>query len=370
MQLLNEIKKLDKLQKSLLGVSKDLKLDNKWQNILQIETKKLYNSDNEINIKNLKNFRRNQIFISELGPTTPYSNLSPFFWWRDFITNPLTGIQLYLKTHLTGWGHGTRKILIETYNRVVKNGANELLNKYGICGTPGNPNVFHYKKQSFNLRWLRHIYFINLIKQYLNQTVINKKPFICLDIGSSYGIFSHLFKSEYPNSKHILVDFPEQLILAFYYLGTLFPELKIATLIDFHNIKHIDYKFIEKYDFILLPVTCFERLNSLTVDMVTNFFSFGEMKRNWFEKYVKSSVFKNAEYLMTSNRFVSAPRYEPTYDSDLTVMDYPFDDYDTILFDVNPVYPFYTKSKHTFFFEKHFFSSQYFDFIGRRLKQR
>ena len=103
-----------------------------------------------------------------------------------------------------------------------------------------------------------------------------------------------------------------------------------------------------------------------SVEMVTNFFSFGEMRREWFLDYVTSPLFKTAEFFFTCNRVESAPRLEPTYDSDLTILDYPLREFQKIFFGVFPLYPYYTTSRFAFAYEKRTTSSQNFDFIGRR----
>lgn len=104
--------------------------------------------------------------------------------------------------------------------------------------------------------------------------------------------------------------------------------------------------------------------------MITNFFSFGEMRRDWFRGYLDSAAFQGAEYFFTCNRFESAPRMCPTYDSDLTILDYPLDQFDKVFFGTFPLYPYYVTRQALITYDKSAYSSQYFDFIGKRTQQR
>ena len=238
----------------------------------------------------------------------------------------------------------------------------ELLKKYPVNGV-GNPNVFQYKGFQYTHRWSKHIHSLNLFHSILKDLL--PKDFHLLDIGSSYGIFSYLLKKEFPASRHVLLDFPEQLMLAHYFLGMNFSGAKFATLKDIEKEEKLSRSFIEQYDFILLPWFYYEKLLPKSVDIITNFASFGEMRRKWFDFYVQHEVFKTVEYVFLINRFRSAP----TYDTDLTILDYPLEEFQKMHFNIWP-YSYYTYDRHYWFFvRKVILSSQYFEFIGRRGKK-
>jgi hypothetical protein len=79
-------------------------------------------------------------------------------------------------------------------------------------------------------------------------------------------------------------------------------------------------------------------LDEVNVDLVSNFVSFGEMRRNFFNTYINSKFFKNSKQLYVVNRFVSSPFFEKTYDSDLTIFDYQFENFLIEYCDIFPIH--------------------------------
>jgi hypothetical protein len=203
---------------------------------------------------------------------------------------------------------------------------------------------------------------IDLLNPRILKDKLNER-FNAIDIGSSYGIFSYLLKNECPYCSSILLDFPEQLILAYYYLGMSFPQARIAGYKEIAGLARIDRDFLNTYDFILVPWFFYKKIASESIDLATNFASLGEMKREWFDYYVKSEPFLSTKYFFTANRFQSAP----TYDTDLTILDYPLADFRKLHFSVSPIFSHTYARKLLFFYEKVYFSSQYFEFIGERV---
>ena len=341
-------------------------LDSKWERLLLQEPKKLFNADGTIRFDQLEEFRRRSIFVSDMAPVSDFANLDPALWWKKFLSHPIRGLEALIKENISGSRRGARQLLRDVFEVLKLEGALDLLGKYPVADTPGAPFAFQVDGYSFNLRWARHIYFHNLMRRYLGPEIKRRERFISMDIGSSYGIFPSIFKSEYPNSTHVLVDFPDQHVLAYYYLASIFPEARIATLSDLIAEPQITREFLAEFDFVLAPVATYEMFAPNSVDMVTNFFSFGEMRREWFLSYVEGAPFRTAEFLFICNRFESAPRHDPTYDSDLTILDYPLSQFEKMFFGVFPLYPYHLARKHLVNYEKIPYSSQYFDFLGRR----
>jgi len=314
-------------------------LESKWKRLIAREPRRFINNDLTIRADILRNFRKYTIFIPD----------DPSF-------NPST---LNIKNLLYGGRRGIRKLLKECLLILKSEGYEKLLKKYP-CHPAGNPNIFKYNGYEYTYRWTKHIHSLGLYKENLEGKL--KDGFTTLDIGSSYGIFSYLMKKEFRDSHHLLLDFPEQLILAYYFLGTCFPDTRIAGYNELSNMSKIDRDFIEQYDFILLPWFFYKRLTPTSIDLITNFASLGEMKREWFDYYLKSEPFLSAKYFFTANRFQSAP----TYDTDLTILDYPIHDFNKLHFAVSPIFSHTYVRKNLFFYEKLVFSSQYFEFIGER----
>lgn len=329
-----------KLQSKDRHISPPGTLESKWRGLIAKEPKRFINDDLTIHVDVLKNFRKYTIFI----PDDPSFNPSV----------------LNIKNLFYGGRRGIRRLLKEIFLSLKEQGHGELLKKYP-CNPCGNPNIFKYKGCGYTYRWIKHIHSLGLFKKNLEGRL--KDGFTMLDIGSSYGIFSYLLKNEFKNSHHTLLDFPEQLILAYYFLGTCFPDAKIAGYKELSNIDKIDRDFIEQYDFILLPWFFYKKLAPESIDLTTNFASLGEMKREWFDYYLKSEPFLSTKYLFTANRFQSAP----TYDTDLTILDYPLHDFNKLHFAVSPLFLYTYERKNLFSYEKVPFSSQYFEFIGERI---
>ena len=342
-------------------------LTENWQYQIQDANERLFDLEGKPKKAILENFRRHGLFIGDNGPYTDYANWKPKYWYKVFLNNPVYGTKQFLREKLGGLSRGEKKSLIERYHILERENAIPLLKKYPVSKTPGNPFIFHYKGCEYNARWARHIYLINLIHKHLKIHIEKYTDFINLDLGCGYGSFPYLFKSEYPNTKHVLVDFPDQLILVAYFLSTAMPSAKIATILDYSDRDRIDREFINKYDFVLIPVSLYEKIESGSIDMLTNFVSLGEMKPEWFNFYLKGKLFETSSYFFTCNRFVSGPRFEPTHNTSITIMDYPLDQFETLLFDINPLFIYNIQQKYKFFYEKKPMSSYQFEFIGKRL---
>jgi putative sugar O-methyltransferase len=316
-------------------------LESKWDFLTSSEPQRFINPDITLKIDILKNFRKLDIFITDSPPNT------------------LLPLRLNPLNYVHGGRRGTIKYLKELYSLLKESSNFDLLERHPVSPV-GNPNLFKHKGYIYTARWVRHILFLGLFKRVLEGKIAN--DFICLDIGSSYGIFSGLLRREYPLSRHILLDFPEQLVLAHYFLGCNFPEARIAGYKEISDMEYIDREFISKYDFTLLPWFLYKRLCHNSIDIVSNFASLGEMRREWVDYYLKSEPFLSTKYFFTANRFQSYPEY----DTDLTILDYPLLDFKKLHFRISPYFSHVYKRKYLFWHERYNFSSQYFEFIGER----
>ncbi len=311
-----------------------------WRERLESEPDRLIHRDGLLNKEALSNFRRLHIFVPDT-PNYDMHALDP----RNF---------------LGGGRRGDRRHLIECFKVLEEAKYTDLLKRHP-CPDVGNPSVFQYQGYRYTHRWFKHVYLTGLLKEILGKHLAD--DFITLDIGSSYGVFSGLVKQEWPQSHHILVDFSAQLILAYYFLGSYLPEARIAGVKEFLDQKEITRDFIRQYDFILVPIPCYDRLGRESSDLVTNFTSFGEMKRQWFEYYMESPVFKTARFFFTVNRVQSSQ----LYDSDITLLDYPvWDPEKRLHFRISPAFtrPNSYPRRWLFFSEK-MPHDPIFEYIGR-----
>jgi putative sugar O-methyltransferase len=309
-----------------------------WANRVNTSLKKFLNDDNSLRINIIRNFRRNQVFVTE---TPPIKFRLPINW----ISGSLRGAKRFCKDRLN--------VLIET-------GDIEYLKKYPI-NFVGNPYYYKIHGYLFNERWTRHVRYTRLLSNCLNDFIKSGEARV-LDIGSSYGIFPELVKREFINAKIGIIEFSEQLLLAYYYLKMSFPSARINTLREVYEAEEIDLNFVNKFDFTLIPVECYNKLKANSFNLITNFASFGEMSKQWFETYLDGEVFRNARYFFTLNRFES----RPTYNTDINILDYRLHEYKKIYFQISPLFHSYYEKFLLFFYKKKNFTSQSFEFIGKK----
>jgi len=338
--LLNLLESEVKTYEKLGLLSQDgMDLTTVWRSRLNSEPKRFVNRDWSINEEALRDFRRLQILVTD-NPKHDYSKFS-------------------LKSIVSGGRRGERKMLRECISALTDRGYDRLLRKYPTHPA-GNPISFAYKGFSYTHRWVKHIYFLGLINDVLGDKL--ESDFIALDVGSSYGIFSSLVKQEYPSSHHVLVDFPEQLLLARYFLSKCHPQAKIADITEVSDLATLTRDWIYDHDFVLIPCQLYERIGAETVDLVTNFASFGEMPHKTYRRYIESPPIKTARYFFTANRIQSYP----TYDTDMTILDYPiWEPQKRLHFGICAAFCGYYKypPKHRFFTVKEAIPP-YFEYIG------
>jgi putative sugar O-methyltransferase len=213
--------------------------------------------------------------------------------------------------------------------------------------SPGSDSKNKINGYSVSHRWLRYIYILN---QIINKKLICNNM-IWVDIGSFYGGLQGLVRRYFPKSKIVMVDFHHQLLRSYLYLNELHP-----------NSIHILPNDLKKYNsfddlpdncFVYIPVNEFNHIKNFRCHLFTNFYSFGEMKREYFLNYFNSNLLKSADKIYMVNRFVSSPFFEKTYDSDLNYNDYIIKNRVPIYFDIFPM-------GHYFIIPRNLFGRDYF----------
>ncbi len=205
-----------------------------------------------------------------------------------------------------------------------------LLASNPVNQTPGNPAFARFGDYFVNNRWMRYVYIAQKMK--LNKMLEPNSTWI--DIGSFYGGLQGIVYKENNSTKIILVDFYHQLFRSYAYLHELFPTAV-------HNLG-IESTLSDKSksSFNYVHINDFYKLDTLEVDLITNFFSLGEMSREYFESYKNSPILAKSTRIYTVNRFISAPFFEPTYDNKTTIIDYHFPRHDLHNLDVFPIHHF------------------------------
>lgn len=316
------------------------RLTTKWDRLVTNEPRRFINPDMTVVLDVLRGFRRLRVFITD-EPLYKPCRLNPLDW-------------------ISGRRRATRKLLARAARILEERNYADLLEKYPSSRV-GNPYTFAYKgRYPYTWRWAKHIHGLGLFRNHLADKL--GMDFTVLDIGSGYGIFSYLLKKEYPKSCQVLLDFPEQTALAHYFLGMNFPDARIATFRDIVSLDRIDRAFLATYDFLLAPLAMYHKFAPGSFDLVCNFASLGEMTREWFDFYLHNEPFLSTRFFFTVNKIESYP----TYDTDLTILDYPLQDFQKLYFGISPLYSTIYDSKPLFSCTEVNLPSPLFDFIGER----
>ena len=282
----------------------DLVLDKKHTQIV--------NNANSL-IKNnkfyfLKNFRN----WSDQGDLDCPAQLT-FLHFKKF---GLYSIFIFLKKMFLFWRHvHFSRSFFDDLKIIEKVNGTHLIKDNPVHLTPGVNNFYKIFGGTTNNRWNRYAY---LSSRILNLKLLNEGD-TWVDIGSYYGGLQSFIKKRFKSNNFILIDFNHQLLRSFIFLKKLFPESKHILPDEITN--NIDLKNT-KNTFFYLPVDQFSKISNLKVKLVTNFFSFGEMKKNDFSEYINNSLIKNSTYLYFVNRFISSPFFEKTYSENINILDY------------------------------------------------
>jgi len=258
-------------------------------------------------------------FVDVIGSRSSFKNILRYFF-----------IKLFKYKRETIY----RSSLADDIDAIKIVGGERLLEENKISDTPGNARYCHISNYQVNTRFLRYIYILSQINKY---KLLNDDS-IWIDVGPFYGGLQGYVKKYYKNSRMVLVDFHHQLCRSYIYLKTIYPNSNHIfpnEIQQFHDLEKLP-----KDSFFYVPVNYFDKIKSSNLDLFTNFYSLGEMRREHFLNYMSSSIFKNSKYRYLINRFVSAPFFEKTYDSDINVIDYlKFND-NPIYFDFFPIHHF------------------------------
>lgn len=123
---------------------------------------------------------------------------------------------------------------------------------------------------------------------------------IAVEIGAGWGGFAYQFKTLFPHTTYVIVDFPATILFSATYLKTLFPEAK--TLFLAGGSKSPPYYPITDYDFVFVPHFAWPRLDFDKPDLMINMVSFQEMTNMQVEQYVKKAADWGIRDLYSMNR--------------------------------------------------------------------
>ncbi len=98
------------------------------------------------------------------------------------------------------------------------------------------------------------------------------RPVIC-EIGAGWGGFAYQFKTLFPRSSYVIVDFPELFLFSATYLKVLFPDATFA----FCETPDATLSPMPGADFIFVPHTLAHLVTTQPLDLTVNMVSFQEM---------------------------------------------------------------------------------------------
>jgi glycosyltransferase involved in cell wall biosynthesis len=124
------------------------------------------------------------------------------------------------------------------------------------------------------------------------------RPVVC-EIGAGWGGFAYQFKTLFPRSTYVIVDFAELFLFSATYLGTVFPDARIV----FAGAD--DAGAIEGWrdaDFVFVPHTHSRLVSALPLDLTVNMVSFQEMTDTQVRAYAAMAASAKCPLLYSMNR--------------------------------------------------------------------
>lgn len=258
---------------------------------------------------------------------------------------------------LSGSRRGQRK-LIEDRVRAMDVEELSFLNRFKMPSV-GCPHTVDFRGQSLNRRWLNNVHYLYLVRDLIKPG--SRMP-IVVDLGGGYGQFAHILAQYLSTDRVYVVDFPEQLLLARYFLENQHGGGSVWGLSEILK-DALPKKDESEVKFVLCPNSKFDLLRDLEPDLFCNFFSLGEMGRESFDHYINSPVLRKSKMFYSINRIFSAP----DYDSDLNVLDYHYERYERRMSREYLAEKYYYKGKLLVFKERVKYNSAFLAFLGEKI---
>lgn len=248
----------------------------------------------------------------------------------------------YRKLFKYGDEKSLHSTLLDDIEVIKMIGGEALLTDNPVHLTPDVKNSFSIDGITVNMRWLRYVY---LLKRILDYKVLTDDA-VWVDVGSFYGGLQGLVRKYNPKTRIVMVDFHHQLCRSFIYLSKMYPDA--IHIFPSQVSEYPNFTSMSEGSFIYVPASDYEKLPEQSVDLFSNFFSFGEMKRDFFNIYFDSKLFLDSKNTYLVNRFVSAPFFEKTHDTDLSILDYLKSGKSPDYFDIFPMQHYILEKRELF----------------------
>ena len=125
-----------------------------------------------------------------------------------------------------------------------------------------------------------------------------ERPLVC-EIGGGWGGFAYQFKTLFPRTTYVIVDFPELFLYSATYLGALFPDARLVFA------GTADMATIDGWrdaDFVFVPHVLFRLVSALPLDLTINMVSFQEMTDAQVRGYAAMAATAGCPLLYSMNR--------------------------------------------------------------------
>ncbi len=210
-------------------------------------------------------------------------------------------------------------------------GGESILKENPVHTSPGATEAYFIEGTSVNLRWLRYIY---ITQQIINHNLLSDTG-VWVDVGSYYGGYQSIVRKYFPKTTIVMVDFHHQLCRSYIFLSKIYQDAEHILPDQLSNYKSLES--MPKGSFVYVPVSDYYKIANQKVDLVTNFFSLGEMRREFHSVYMHSTLFKESKKVYLINRFIGSPFFEKTFDTDITIIDYMSNKQKIDYFDIFPM---------------------------------
>ena len=238
---------------------------------------------------------------------------------------------LYMKVFRRDAERHVLNSLMDDMSIIKSIGGESILKENPAHSALGALTAYFIEGTSINLRWLRYIY---ICQQIINHSLLPDTG-VWVDVGSYYGGCQSLLRKYFPNTTNVLVDFHHQLCRSYIFLSKTYPEAEHILPDQVSNYESLES--MPKGSFVYVPVSDYYKIANQEADLVTNFFSLGEMRREFFSVYMSSILFKESKKVYLINRWISSPFFEKTYDNDISIIDYMSNKQKIDYFDMFPM---------------------------------
>lgn len=173
----------------------------------------------------------------------------------------------------------------------------------------GKPAYIDYRGKRITFQLVRHLFYLHRIGTMWKKVDNDRPPDIVVELGAGFGGLCRLWKCFSPKSVYVIIDLPEVLLVASYFLKMNFPEKKIGFYTDISFEQVINKTLLKNYDIILLPNHLIEKIEDGCCDIFINIASLGEMDKNIVANYIKHIERICNGMFYTANRNIPLSNY-------------------------------------------------------------